>query len=259
MSTNLQKRTPTRIKLFVSFLVITCLGTFSGQSLAQQAGPLDLRFQFTQNGFPARHIFQLTWNDENGNPTSINVLSSDNDEIIQQIPLPTDINLTLKNIRDSREKFLETLDYNFDGYADLRVTKAIPYPAGGKEYLVYLYDPVTSNYVLNPAITALQGVIIDEDNKLLITTTFTGRGGTEFTRNFYRIVDGVNLWVKERHIQTVTDPKELTAQLDIRQRVNGELQRVCLIEIPAERQRKIKWGLRRRCAEYLKKPINVIR
>jgi hypothetical protein len=63
------------------------------------------------------------------------------------------------------------------------------------------------------------------------------------------------LSIDERHIQRAVGPGVATDyELDIRKRVQGNLQRVCMISIEREGKRKIKRGSRDTCGSYLKEP-----
>ena len=78
-------------------------------------------------------------------------------------------------------------DLNFDGYADLRMAR---YMFGGANvpYLVWLYNPATSQFESSEALQSLVSLEVDSQNKELVSRRKVS--AKEFTVSFYRIESG---------------------------------------------------------------------
>jgi hypothetical protein len=218
----------------------------------------EMRFQFDQYGTPGLHAFLLHWDFADGNLQYIEVLVADTQEVIQKIDIPQDkTHLIYNELSDKperiRDKFIDSLDYDFNKSGDLRLTQRWPYLPGDKYYFVWLFDEQKNQYVLNDAITALQNPQPNPRTKRIESATVGGWAGGEYTRRVYEISPTGTLRVQAKITQTMLDPKPLTFLRDVRVRLNGELQRVCKIRVPAEGKARKLWGARDVCDKYMTK------
>jgi hypothetical protein len=221
-------------------------------------GRYEMRFQFDQHGTPSMHTFLLKWGAPKANLQSIDVLVSDTDEVLQTIKIPQDrIHLVWNDVYERqdeiRDKFIDSLDYNFDKYADLRLLKQWPYKVGDKYYAVWLFDEHKNQYVLNEAISALPAPVPNPKTKRIESTVLGAYGGGEYVTRTYSINPAGKLKVQSKVTQTIRDRMRLTYMREVRVRIAGELQRVCKIVVPAEGKPKRLWGDRGRCEEFLTK------
>lgn len=216
-----------------------------------------MKFQFDQNGTPSMHTYVLKWDGPDSSLKSIDVQVSETGEVIQTIEIPADVKLVWKDLSEKKnethDKFLDSLDYNFDKYSDLRLTKAWPYKVGQKYYLVWLFDEEKNKYVLNEEISKLQGPVPNPKTKRIETTDIGGYAGFEYVKRAYSINPKGKLKVQSKVTQTVSDRSRLTFKREVRVRIAGELQRICKIVVPAEGKPSRLWGRRWQCAPYLTK------
>lgn len=238
------------LKQVAALLGLTCAS-------AAYAGPFEMRFQFDQNGTPSIHTFVLKWGAETANLQSIDVVVSDTKEVIQTIPVPQDtvkliysdlINASPNSVKD---QFVDNVDYNFDKYADLRITKEWPYKVGAKNYLVWLFNEEKNQYIFSESISALPAPIPNAKTQWIEAVTLGGYGGGEYVRRAYSINPQGMLKVQATVTQKLEDGSQLKFIRDIRERRNGELQRVCKLEVPTEGVPKRIWGHKDSCKPYM--------
>lgn len=222
----------------------------------------EMRFQFDQNGTPSMHSFLLKWATPDGNLQTIDVFVADTKDVIQTIAVPQDgsIRLVYNELVNTRpgeikDQFIDSVDYNFDKYADLRLTKIWPYKVGSKFYLVWLFSEEKNQYVLNQAISELPGPVPNPAKRWIETTTLGGFGGGEFVKRGFAVGDTGKLKLQMRVTQTLLDSTRLRFTRDVRLREGGELQRVCKFEVPSEGLPKKLWGHRDTCAPYMTKEL----
>lgn len=248
-------------KADLTLAALLCTTPLGGQALGQAPGPFEMRFQFDQNGTPSIHTFVLKWASSDANLQTIDVVVSDTNEVIQTITLPQDgiklvynelINVSPNTIKD---QFIDNVDYDFDKYADLRLTREWPYKVGAKYYMVWLFDEEKNQYVLNEAISALQGPVANAKTQRIESTTLGGFAGGEYDLRSYSINELGKLKVQGKVTQRMVSGKPLHFTRDVRLRQAGELQRVCKIEIPPEGLPKKIWGRRDTCAPYMIKDL----
>jgi hypothetical protein len=237
----------------------------AGSALAQGAGgPYEMTFQFDQNGTPSMHTYVLKWPAPDASLATIDVLVSETQEVIQTITMPTDAESAVKLVWNDviaskpdsvKDKFVEGMDYDFDKYGDLRVTREWPYKVGAKKYLVWLFDEDKNQYVLNEAISKLPGPVPNPKTRRIEATELGRSAGYEYTKRAYSInVDG-KIKVQTKITQTAREQKPHTYLRDVRVRIAGELQRVCKIIVPAEGKPTKIWGTREACDKFLRKDL----
>lgn len=236
------------------------LALWAGQAFA--AEKYEMRFQFDQNGTPSMHSFRLKWAAPDANLQTIDVFVADTKEVIQTIAIPQDgsIRLIYNDLINSRpneikDQFIDSLDYNFDKYADLRLTMQWPYKVGAKYYLIWLFSEEKNQYVLNEAISALPGPVPNPKKRWIETTTLGGFGGGEFVKRGFSIGDNGKLKLQMRITQSLSDSVRFKFIRDVRVREGGELQRVCKLEVPPEGLPKRIYGHRDTCAPYMEKEL----
>ncbi len=249
---------PKAATLRVSHLIILALAVALPATSLRAAEKYEMKFQFDQNGTPSMHTYVLKWNGPDSNLQSIDVLVSDTQEVIQTIAIPQDqVHLIWKELTDkpqeTKDKFIDSLDFNFDKYSDLRLTKQWPYKVGQKFYLVYLFNEEKNRYEFNAEISKLEGPTPNPKTRRIETTDLGGFGGGEYVKRAYSINPKGKLRVQTKITQTVSDKMRLTFLREVRVRIAGELQRVCKIAIPAEGKPNTLWGRRFTCRKFLTK------
>jgi hypothetical protein len=216
-----------------------------------------MKFQFDQNGTPSMHAYVLKWDGPDSSLKTIEVEISDTGEVIQTIAVPAEAKLLWKDLSEKpntiKDKFIDSLDYNFDKYSDLRLTKEWPYKVGHKYYLVWLFNEEKNQYELNEEIGKLQGPVPNPKTRRIESTDVGGFGGGEYVKRIYSINPKGKLKVQTRITQTVSDRSRLTFLREVRVRIAGELQRVCKIAVPAEGKPNRLWGRKNLCSQFLTK------
>ena len=115
-------------------------------------GPLELRYHFLQkDGSKSPHVFVLKWKDASSSLSSIAVLESESNQILQTLEVPTDkVHLIWQDLvpqkNQIKDKIVDFIDYNFDQYGDLRLTQTWPYKPGDKYYLIWLFKSGENKY-----------------------------------------------------------------------------------------------------------------
>lgn len=221
-------------------------------------GKLDLRFQFDQRGLPGIHTFVLHWAAADSNLQSIDILVTETQELLQKIIVPQDkVHLVIRDLMEKKDhikdRIVEGVDYNFDRFGDLRLTARWPYKVGGKQYLVWLYDEHQNRYVLSDAISALPNPQPIPKSRRIQAIELGGHAGFEYERRLYSINKGGKLRIQALISQKIRDAKSNAYLRDVRVRINGDMQRICKIYVPAEGNPKRLWGGKDVCAKYLTK------
>lgn len=221
--------------------------------------PAEMRFQFDQKGIPSLHSFILKWSNSNANLTSISVLISDTQEVIQTIQIPQDgsIKLIYSEVSEKpgriKDKFFDFVDYNFDSFGDIRLTKQWPYKPGQKSYFVWLFNEAANQYILHQGISALPSSFVDPKAKRIESFTIGGWGGGEYEKRWYSITSKGKLKLQTVVKQTIRDRGRLTFNREVRQRVKGEMQRICKLVVPTEGKIQRLWGKTSQCSYHMHK------
>jgi hypothetical protein len=221
--------------------------------------PAEMRFQFDQKGTPSLHSFILKWTNSDGNLASIEILVSDTQEVIQTIAIPQDgsVKLIYKELSDKpgriKDKFFDFVDYNFDNFGDIRLTKQWPFKVGEKFYLVWLFDEASNQYVLHEGISALPAALPDPKTKRIESVTLGGWGGGEYEKRWHSLTSKGKLKLQTVVKQTIRDRSRLVFNREVRQRINGEMQRICKLVVPTEGKIQRLWGLKERCDYHMQK------
>jgi hypothetical protein len=250
----------------MSTLGKTCLYALSAAAMTTAGGayaqtnPYEMRYQFDHNGIPSIHTFVLKWSGPDSNLQSIEVQVSETKEVIQTIAIPQDrVKLIHKDLQEKKdqikEKIIDSMDYNFDKFADLRLLREWPYKVGAKYYMVWLFDEEKNEYVLHEGISALQNALVNPTNRRIETVTLGAYGGGEFTKQYYSINMSNKLRLQTTVTQKMFDKPRLTFVREIRTRISGEMQRVCKMEILPEGQPVKLWGKRWWCDQFSSKEI----
>jgi hypothetical protein len=244
---------------------ILCFSSVAALSLtagfaSSQTNPYEMRYQFDQNGIPSIHTFVLKWTGPESNLQSIEVQVSETKEVIQTINIPQDkVKLAHKDLQEKKdhikEKIIDSVDYNFDKFADLRILREYPYAVGNKYYLIWLFDQEKNQYVLHEGISALQNPQVNPKTRRIETISLGAYGGGEFTKQYYSINMSGRLRVQTSITQNIFDKARLTFVRDIRTRVSGEMQKVCRMEILPEGKPVKLWGKRWWCDQFSLKEI----
>ena len=206
------------------------------------------------------HTFVLKWPSADANLQTIDVLVSSSGTLLQTIQVPQDqVKLLWQDIDQSKgtikDKILESEDYNFDRFADLRLTEAWPYKVGEKKYLIWLFDETLNQYVLSKPLSALGAPQPEPKARHLKTIELGAFGGGEYVERIYSVDTAGNPTVVARITQKVLSRERLSFTREVRTRVGKYLQRACRIFVPAEGVPVITWGRKRTCAPYLIKDI----
>lgn len=225
-----------------------------------QANPYEMRYQFDHNGIPSIHAFVLKWTGADSNLQSIEVQVNDTKEVIQTIAIPQDIiklkHSDLQEKKDHiKEKIIDSLDFNFDKFADLRLLREYPYTVGKKYYMVWLFDEEKNEYVLHSGISALQNPQVNPKTRRIETVSLGSIAGGEYTKQYYSVNLSNRLRLQTSVTQKIFDKPRLTFTRDIRARVAGEMQRVCKVEIIPEGKPIKLWGKRWWCDQYSSKDL----
>jgi hypothetical protein len=221
--------------------------------------PAEMRFQFDQRGTPSLHSFVLKWANTDGNLASIEVIVSDTQEVIQTIAVPQDgsVKLIYKELSDKpgriKDKFFDFIDYNFDNFGDIRLTRQWPFKVGEKFYLVWLFDEASNQYILHEGISALPAALPDPKTRRIESVTLGGWGGGEYEKRWHSLTSKGKLKLQTLVKQTVRDRSRLVFNREVRQRINGEMQRICKLVVPTEGKIQRLWGSRERCDYHMQK------
>lgn len=221
--------------------------------------PAELRFQFDQKGTPSLHSFILKWTNSDGNLASIEVLVSDTQEVIQTIAIPQDgsVKLMYKELSDKpgriKDKFFDFVDYNFDNFGDIRLTKQWPFKVGEKSYLVWLFNEAANQYILHEGISALPAALPDPKTRRIESVSLGGWGGGEYEKRWHSLTSKGKLKLQTVVKQTIRDRSRLVFNREVRQRINGEMQRICKLVVPTEGKIQRLWGTRERCDYHMRK------
>lgn len=203
------------------------------------------------------HTYVLKWDGPDSSLKSIDVEVSDTGEVIQTIAIPADVKLVWKELSEkknsTKDKFIDSLDYNFDKYSDLRLTKTWPYKVGQKYYLVWLFNDEKNKYEINEEISKLQGPVPNPKTRRIESTDIGGYAGFEYVKRIYSINAKNKLKVQTKITQTISDRSRLTFMREVRVRTAGELQRVCKIAVPSEGKPNRLWGKKWLCSKFLTK------
>jgi hypothetical protein len=250
----------------ISQILFLYVATASIHAVAQE-GPTkyELSFQFDQNGSSSGHTYIMKWSSPAANLQSIDVKAADSNAHLQTITVPqeevkliyqeiaTTVETNKQKSTTAADKILDSLDYNFDGIPDLRLLKQWPYRPGAKGYLIFLANEKNKLYNFHPELSKLTAPVPNPKTKRIESTTLMGWGGSEFVTRYYSINSANKLTVEAKVTQTITDPKKLIFQREIRLREKGELQRVCTAKIIVEGKMTEVKGRKKICQQYLKK------
>jgi len=225
-----------------------------------QSNPYEMRYQFDHNGIPSIHAFVLKWTGAESNLQSIEVQVNDTKEVIQTISIPQDVvklkHSDLQEKKDHiKEKIIESLDFNFDKFADLRLLREYPYSVGKKYYMIWLFDEEKNEYVLHPEISALQNPQVNPKSRRIETVSLGSIAGGEYTKQYYSVNISNRLRLQTSITQKIFDKPRMTFVRDIRARVAGEMQRVCKLEIIPEGKPIKLWGKQWWCDKYSSKDL----
>ncbi len=218
-----------------------------------------LPFQFQHHGTPAVHRFVLKWSDPAGNLQAIDVFTAETNELLQTIPIPQEtVHLIYQDLQGSkpdriRDAVVDNLDYNFDNYADLRLTRNWPYRVGDKFYLVWTFNKDKNQYEKSEQLSSLPNSRVNAKTARVESTTLKDYGGGEYVKTEYTIAADGKLTLHTRITQTMQDKVRLTFRREVRTRLHGELQRVCKIDIPGEGRPHLTWGHRGICRPFMTK------
>ena len=101
-------------------LILSLLSILVSTNLYAQAQ--EMTFAFNRGGTPVPHIYILEW--PNGNLGNVKVVANGSNELLQTIAIPQDqVSLPYDQVSQMRDMIVDIADYNFDNYADLRITK----------------------------------------------------------------------------------------------------------------------------------------
>jgi len=247
------------MKYLLPLLLLTTSATAQEMSLAKEEnGKLEFDIQVDHHGTLSHHLFRLKWLNEQSSLEKITVIDSETSEILQTIVMPEGLQIPYNEIfidtnseKVFREKILDIVDYNFDNYGDLRLLKSWPITLSSKGYFVYIFHPLENKYILNEEISALPNPIPTVKSYRIESTTLGEWGGGEFTKSYYSIDQDGKLTIQAKWIQTIKDPIRMTFTRDVRTRLNGTLQRICLLDILSEGRAKVAWGDRIRCRKSI--------
>jgi len=242
-----------------SICALTAIVLFSITANAQ-SNPYEMRYQFDHNGIPSIHAFVLKWTGPDSNLQSIEVQVNDTKEVIQTITIPQDVvKLKHSDLQEKKdfikEKIIDSLDFNFDKFADLRLLREYPYVVGKKYYMVWLFDDEKNEYILHPEISALQNPQVDPKTRRIGTVSLGDIAGGEYTKQYYSINLSNRLRLQTSITQKIFNKPRLTFVRDIRARVAGEMQRVCKVEIVPEGKPIKLWGKKWWCDKYSSKDL----
>lgn len=223
-----------------------------------QVTPYEMRYQFDHNGIASIHAFVLKWAGADSNLQTIEVQVNDTKEVIQTIAIPQDrVKLKHSDLQEKKdqikEKIIDSLDFNFDKFADLRLLREYPYSVGKKYYMVWLFDEEKNEYLLHEGISALQNPQINPKTRRIETVTLGNVAGGEYTKQYYSINISNRLRLQTSITQKIFDKPRLTFVRDIRARVAGEMQRVCKVEIIPEGKPIRLWGKKWWCDQFSSK------
>lgn len=224
------------------------------------SGPQELNFRFDQRGMPGPHAFKLKWPSSEANLAQIEVLNADTGELVQTIAIPQDgkVRLIYKDIAAARpgrtkDKFFDFVDYNFDSYGDIKLTRQWTYQLGEKFYLVWIFDTLQNKYILHDEISALPQAIPNAKERRIETVAFGSIAGGEYEKRWYSLTKSGRLKVQTVVRQTARDRSRLVFNREVRHRINGEMQRICKLVVPTEGTIQLLWGTRDRCDYHMKK------
>src|SRR5262249_31389860 len=154
------------------------------------------------------------------NLQTIDVMVSNTKEVIQTIQVPQDrVHLIYQELSEKpgeiKDKFIDSMDYNFDKFADLRLLAKWPYKVGQKYYLVWLFNEKKNQYILNEAISKLQAPQPDGKQRRIWAVDIGGFGGGEYVERAYSINHSGKLKVQTKVTQTVKDRMRFTFMRDV--------------------------------------------
>lgn len=247
------------LKYSMALVPLAFLAAWDG-SAAAQTNPFEMRYQFDHSGIPSIHTFVLKWKDAESNLLSIEVQVSETKEVLQTIAVPQDrVKLLFKDLQEKKdhinEKIIDSIDYNFDKFADLRILKEYPYSVGNKYYLIWIFDIEKNVYELHEELSALQNPQTNNKTRRIESVNLGAYGGGEFTKKYYSINMSGKLRVQTSVVQKMFEPTRLTFTRDIKARVGGEMQKVCKMEIVPEGKPVRIWGKRWWCDQFSSKEI----
>lgn len=213
----------------------------------------------------AQNRFFLVWDLDQNILTRIEIVDNDSDKTIQTIDvqgegLKIDLQLLaprgkIKDVKELREKIFESVDYNFDGFGDLRLLREFPVDPGKKRYTIYLYDPKKKVFERHKILSELvnPNPIYSQDGKKLIESEeLIDPAKRHFQRKIYRMNKNNFLSLQYLVDQRVTDPKSNMFEYAAKVQKSRGLVEVCRWRRGTEGKIQILKGKREGCRDYLK-------
>lgn len=229
------------------------------------SGPKEVEIQIDQRGILSQHRFRLMWPSSTSRLTSIEVIDSTNEEVVQNIAVPEDINLVFNEVTSQsqhsfgnefvlKDKILDLEDFNFDNFGDLKILRSWPYSPGSKFYWVMIFHPKTKKFHTNVEISSLQSPISNKKTyRIESIVDMSSWAGHPYTKDYYSIDRQGKLTLQKRYEHIVRDKFRGSFTRTVKLRLNGELQEICKIYFPAEGLPRHISGRKERCNKYTKK------
>ena len=224
-------------------------------------GPFELRYRFQQkDGTQSPHVFVLKWQDAASTLSSIDVLESVSNKVLQSLDMPADkVHLIWQDLvpkkNQVKDKIVDFIDYNFDQYGDLRLTQSWPYKPGSKYYLIWLFDSSESKYKFSDEFSRLPAPLADQNAKRIYSTTLGSYGGGEFVSDTYSVAPDGKLILETKVTQKIVQPEKLNFMREVQTLGLSEPRLMCRIEIPAEGRPRCVWGKAEACETFMRKPV----
>ncbi len=137
-------------------------------------------YRYAIHGTLPKYLFTLKWSHDR--PVEIAIATERSPTRIQQhIPVPG-TNLGAPGDHE-RPSVLETADYNFDGYEDLRLESSSG--TGVTFWDIWLFDGAKKQFVHSPLLSNLPSPMPDAKQHWIETSSIDG-GGAYFSKSYFR-------------------------------------------------------------------------
>lgn len=181
-------------------------------AMASDSGNKEPDNIFFQVGSQPRHLAPMTVDIGNGEgkvEISATVLGNGFDSKLKEISFRwpggsvkeidlskcDDVDFSVSNAQSGNDatrvsEFLASLDYNFDGYADLSLVNGIGGTGSNTNNCYFLYDKKNKTFVYSKDFSVLTSMEIDPESKTVISHDDMSGGGACYVEKTYKVVNG---------------------------------------------------------------------
>ncbi|WP_218081938.1 XAC2610-related protein [Anthocerotibacter panamensis] len=216
---------------------------------AQKSETLIYNFKIN-NKLPIYQFHLKLPTSEEDSGISIKVFGKNSYSFVQEII--TDTDLSYEEFRKNKTEYFSAVDYNFDGYLDIKLVSVIA--SGLERYEVWLFNSKTKRFDFNKEISDLSTPIPNFQTRQ-IDTSDTSSAGAEHYYESYAFKHG-KLYLIKSDQQTARPGKNgqiIYVTKIVRERRFGKMKIVCEASFDLESRVTLLKGVLSKCGDFVSK------